>query len=59
MPLIRRIEDEREDDVEEFTVTTADGTRCLGWHWPPPEPEAPVTPFFWLKPSVGGYGEAE
>jgi len=45
--------------VREVEFVAADGTRCLGWHWPPPEPEAPVTPFFWLKPSVGGYGEAE
>jgi fermentation-respiration switch protein FrsA (DUF1100 family) len=46
-------------DVHEVELLSADGTRCLAWHWPAPPAGAAVPPFFWLRaPGIGGYTEA-
>jgi hypothetical protein len=45
-------------DVQEIEIFSADGTRCLAWHWPAPAAGEPAPPFFWLRaPTGGGYTE--
>lgn len=46
-------------DILEVELLSADGTRCLAWHWPAPPAGAAVPPFFWLRaPGGGGYTES-
>lgn len=44
------------EGVEEFSVTAADGTQCVGWHWPaPPSGSQPAAPW-WLGPQASAVG---
>ena len=36
-------------DVQEVEFVAADGTRCLGWHWPAPPADARPQPPWWLR----------
>ena len=38
-------------DIQEVEFVSADGTRCLGWHWPAPTAAEPVLP--WWLPKGG------
>jgi pimeloyl-ACP methyl ester carboxylesterase len=34
----------------QFEIEAADGTRCLGWHWPAPDASSPPVAPWWLGP---------